>query len=196
MMIATLTLFALALSADRPQDCPMHAQHAASSTPVAATPAAPSPYSGEESRSIKALSEADVKAYHEGTGMGMAKPAELNQYPGPRHVLENAEALKLNDVQQGAIEASFREMKTEAVALGQQIVEAEKRLDALFAERKASEASVSQLTRQIADLSGQLRAVHLRAHLAVREQLTPEQIEQYVTLRGYTHAGHEAHEGH
>ena len=196
MVIATLTLFALTTSVQEPRDCPMHAQHAAGSTPVAATPAAPSPYSGEESRAIKALSEAEVKAYLEGTGMGMAKPAELNQYPGPRHVLDNAEALQLSDPQRAGIEASFREMKAEAVALGQQIVEAEKRLDALFAERKASEASVSQLTRQIADLSGQLRAVHLRAHLAVREQLTPEQIEQYVTLRGYGHAGHAAHEGH
>jgi len=62
-------------------------------------------------------------------------------------------------------------------------------LDALFAERTANSASVSRLTRQVADLSGQLRAVHLHAHLAVRAQLTPEQIEQYVTLRGYGHAG-------
>jgi Spy/CpxP family protein refolding chaperone len=129
----------------------------------------------------------------EGTGMGMAKPAELNQYPGPRHVLDNAEALRLSDVQRTAIEASFREMKTEAVTLGRQIVEAEKRLDALFAERTASPTSVAQLTRHVAELAGQLRAVHLRAHLAVRAQLTPEQIEQYVTLRGYGHAGHPGH---
>jgi hypothetical protein len=31
---------------------------------------------------------------------------------------------------------------------------------------------------------------------AVRGQLAPEQIQQYVTLRGYDHAGHAAHDGH
>ncbi len=173
-------LVQLTLAADAPQDCPMHV-------------AAPSPYSGEESRAIKALSDADVKAYLEGTGMGLARPAELNQYPGPRHVLDNAEALRLSETQRTGIEASFREMKAEAVALGQQIVEAERRLDALFAERTASQPAVSQLTREIAELQGQLRAVHLRAHVGVRALLTPEQIEQYVALRGYAHGGHAGH---
>ena len=196
MTIAALTLLALTVAADAPQDCPMHARHAAGSAPAAASPAAPSPYSGEESRAIKALSDADVKAYQEGTGMGLAKPAELNQYPGPRHVLDNAEALQLSPAQRAGVEASLREMKAEAVTLGQQILEAEKRLDALFAERTASPASVSQLTRQIAELQGQLRAVHLRAHVQVRGQLTPEQIEQYVALRGYAHGSHASHEGH
>ena len=196
MTIAALTLLALTLAADAPQDCPIHAQHAAGPAPVAATPAAPSSYSGEESRAIKALSDAEVKAYQEGTGMGLAKPAELNQYPGPRHVLDNAEALQLSPAQRARVEASFREMKAEAVTLGQQIVEAENRLDALFAERTASPASVSQLTRQIAELQGQLRAVHLRAHVQVRALLTPEQVEQYAALRGYAGGGHAAHAGH
>jgi Spy/CpxP family protein refolding chaperone len=87
-------------------------------------------------------------------------------------------------------------MKAEALALGRQIVEAEKRLDALFAERTASTASVSQLTRQISELQGQLRAAHLRAHVLVRAQLTPEQIAEYVTLRGYAGGGHAAHASH
>ena len=174
MMIAALTSVALAMAGD----------------------AVRSPYSGEEGRAIKALSDADVKAYLEGAGMGLARPAELNQYPGPRHVLENAEALKLNDAQRTGIEASFQEMKAAALALGRQIVEAERRLDAHFAERTASTASVSRLTRQIAELQGELRAVHLRAHVAVRAQLTPEQIQQYVTLRGYDHGGHAAHDDH
>jgi hypothetical protein len=58
----------------------------------------PSPYSGMETRSVKALSEqiADLEA---GRWMGLALAAELNGYPGPTHVLELAEALTLTSKQ-------------------------------------------------------------------------------------------------
>lgn len=177
MMIAAVTTLALAVASNGSQDCPMHAQHEAGSA-------------------IKALSGADVKAYLEGAGMGLAKAAELNQYPGPRHVLDNAEALGLNDAQRTATEASFKRMRAEAIALGQRIVEAERRLEALFAQRRADPASVSDLTGEVAELQGQLRAAHLRAHVEVRVLLTPEQIARYVELRGYAQGGHETHDGH
>ena len=48
-----------------------------------------SPYSGEEKRAVKALSDDDLKNYLEGNGMGFAKAAELNGVPGPKHILEN-----------------------------------------------------------------------------------------------------------
>ena len=54
------------------------------STPIAAPV---SPYAGEEAREIKALSTAETKSYLSGEGMGLAKAAELNGYPGPSHVL-------------------------------------------------------------------------------------------------------------
>ncbi len=149
-----------------------------------------SPYAGEESRPIKALSETDVEALLEGAGMGMAKPAELNQYPGPRHVLDSAEALKLTAAQRGAIDAAYQRMKTEAVSLGRQVVDVERRLDALFARREANADTVEDLTQEAARLQGRLRAVHLRAHVEVRALLSPEQIERYVSLRGYGHHGH------
>lgn len=192
MRIAALSFssFALAAAAAAPQDCPMHAQHAAASATSAPVR---SPYSDEQARAVKALSEADVKAYLEGTGLGTAKPAELNQYPGPRHVLDNGDALKLSEAQRAAVEASFRGMNAAAVALGRQVVDAETRLDALFAERTATPEAVGRLTRDLASLQGQLRAVHLNAHIEVRALLTPGQVEQYVALRGYgdgTHQGH------
>ena len=196
MTAAAFLLIALVTGANGPQDCPMHARDTAGSAPAADTTAARSPYSGEESRAIKALSEADLKAYRDGTGMGLARPAELNQYPGPRHVLDNAEALDLSAAQRAEIEASFRAMKADAMALGRQVVEAEGRLDALFADRVASPASVSGLTHQIAELQGRLRAVHLRAHVETRARLTPEQVEKYVALRGYGPASHQDHAGH
>ena len=52
---------------------------------------APSPYAGEQTREIKALSGSDIANLRNGRGMGLARPAELNRYPGPRHVLDTAE---------------------------------------------------------------------------------------------------------
>ena len=52
--------------------------------------AADMPYAGQEARSIKALSDDDIAALRKGEGMGMAKAAELNGYPGPVHVLSLA----------------------------------------------------------------------------------------------------------
>ena len=182
-MTTALTHLPLLLALAAPdEESPLHEQH----TAVAAAPAK-SPYSGEEIREIKALSGADLKAYNEGTGMGMAKPAELNQYPGPRHVLDSAEALELSEAQRTAILGSYQKMRAAAVALGGQVIEVERRLDALFAKREASAEAVDSLTREAAELQGRLRAVHLRAHVEVRSLLTPEQIVQYVALRGYGH---------
>jgi hypothetical protein len=57
-----------------------------------------SPYAGQELRDVKALSNADIEAYLAGKGMGYAKAAELNSYPGPKHVLELSKELDLTDL--------------------------------------------------------------------------------------------------
>jgi hypothetical protein len=44
-----------------------------------------SPYAGEQGRAIKALSQKEVSDLLDGAGMGYAKAAELNRYPGPMH---------------------------------------------------------------------------------------------------------------
>ena len=45
-------------------------------------------YAGQQARSIKSLSDDEIAALRKGEGMGMAKAAELNGYPGPAHVLQ------------------------------------------------------------------------------------------------------------
>ncbi|MBT2326834.1 hypothetical protein J7E62_31490 [Variovorax paradoxus] len=62
-------------------------------------PAQHGPYAGEQQRAIKSLSEKDIADLQAGQGMGLAKAAELNGYPGPAHVLEHADALQLTAVQ-------------------------------------------------------------------------------------------------
>ncbi len=79
----------------------------------------PSSYSGQESRVIKSLSEQEIEALEYGDGMGFAKAAELNHYPGPRHVLDLAEQLGLTPPQESRTQALYEEMREAAVLVGQ-----------------------------------------------------------------------------
>jgi hypothetical protein len=157
---------------------------AACSRPADA-PEATSPYAGEETRTIKALSEQDIDGYLSGEGMGLARAAELNHYPGPRHVLALADELALTADQREAAQRVFEEMQAEAITLGKRIVEQEGMLDGVFAEGRANAGVVRNEVRAIAELQGHLRFVHLNAHLAMKDVLTDEQVQRYDQLRGY-----------
>jgi hypothetical protein len=156
-----------------------------------------SPYAGQERREIKALSKKEIDGYISGDGMGFAKTAELNHYPGPSHVLELAIQLQLSDEQHRRTQSIFREMKSKAASLGKQLVEKEQLLDLRFAEGTISDAELEQLVTEISIIQGKLRAVHLRAHLAQRVVLTPDQIKHYDALREYQQSeARDPHEGH
>ena len=151
-----------------------------------------SPYSGLEAREIKALSAEETAGYLSGAGMSLALAAELNGYPGPKHVLELADDLQLSDSQRRETERMFNRMLGEATALGREIVEGERELDALFSERRADEKRLGELVRDIARLKGELRIAHLKWHLQTLSVLTEAQTEQYDSLRGY-HSAHAHH---
>ena len=150
--------------------------------------AAPSPYAGEQTRPIKALSEGEVTQLLNGHGMGLARAAELNSYPGPRHVLDLAEELKLTPAQTTELNRVFDAMKAAALPLGRELVARETELDRLFTGHTASSTAVLALTREIGRLQGELRAVHLNAHVATVGILQPAQVARYDGLRGYTTA--------
>jgi hypothetical protein len=147
-----------------------------------------SPYAAHQEREIKALSAEEVEGYLNGDGLGMALPAELNGYPGPRHVLELAEQLELSEEQATEVRRIHDSMKASAVELGTQIVQLERRLDQEFADGSITPTALESLTDEIAMLQGRLRAVHLQAHLELADVLTDTQREEYDHLRGY--AGH------
>ena len=156
------------------------------SLPLAAT--AQSPYVGETSRAIKSLSSGDVADYLAGNGMGLAKAAELNGYPGPAHVLALAEPLSLTDPQRADTQAVFARMQAEARSLGERLVAEERALDRAFADHTVTPEALAAATASIAALQGRLRDVHLRAHLEQVRILTPVQVARYAALRGYTNA--------
>lgn len=157
-----------------------------------------SPYAGEESRAIKSLSESQVKGYLSGAGMGFAKAAELNHYPGPKHVLELQTALRLTPAQVEATKASMAKMKSVAVKLGAKIVEKERLLNKMFADGNRSSAEIKLVVEEIAALEGELRFAHLNAHIDMVSVLTAAQIQHYDQLRGYSKNGHseQKHSGH
>ncbi len=53
------------------------------------------PYAGQQSRDLKALSAQEIDDLVEGRGMGTSKAAELNHYPGPKHILDASRELQL-----------------------------------------------------------------------------------------------------
>src|SRR5690606_24322228 len=104
-----------------------------------------SPYSGQQTRELKALSQEEIQGYLSGRGMGYAKAAELNHYPGPKHVMELAGQLGLTPPQIKQTQAIFVSMQNQAAALGKQLVEKEMELDKQFAAGQINNESLNSL---------------------------------------------------
>jgi hypothetical protein len=152
---------------------------------------AASPYAGQEQADIKALSAAEQSALLDGQGQGFAKAAELNGYPGPKHVLELSEQLGLSETQREATQALFERMRVAARAFGAGLVAEERALDALYASRTATAALVNTRLARIEALRASLRGVHLNAHLEQASLMSRHQLAQYSRLRGYGASGHQ-----
>jgi hypothetical protein len=146
---------------------------------------APSPYAELQQRPVKSLSEQQISDLRAGRGMGLALAAELNGYPGPIHVLELAERLRLSGEQRQGFHRLYEAMRSEAVPLGERLIEQERALDREFVERKVTPASVAARTEEIGETQAALRAVHLKYHLTTAGLLTGDQLRMYAELRGY-----------
>lgn len=123
--------------------------------------------------------------YHDGHGMGLAKAAELNHYPGPKHVLELVQQLELSAAQLAQTQKAYDKMHAQAVRLGKLIVANEQALDSLLAAQKITASQLRTLVTAIATWQGELRLTHLQAHLEMKEILSSAQVAKYDELRGY-----------
>lgn len=145
-----------------------------------------SKYAGEEKREIKSLSETDIEELKNGKGWGLAKAAELNGMPGPAHLLEMKVEIDLSVNQVQTIESLYKKMKQEAIPLGLELIELERKLNSHFANRTITPEILNILLESVAQVQKKLRYVHLIAHLKTPSILTPEQIALYNKLRGYS----------
>lgn len=142
-------------------------------------------YASENHTEIKALTDEELNHLLNGEGIGLAKAGELNSYPGPRHVLDLSSELKLTQEQKEKTETLFVSMQTEAKKLGKLIIEKEKELDSIFKANTPDEYLIQNKIMEISQLMGQLRFVHLDAHVKQKEILTEDQVTAYNKLRGY-----------
>jgi Xaa-Pro aminopeptidase len=201
MRLATVLLIAAAAAPALAQqrDTPFKVEPQITITPNAQ----PSPYVGFETREVKTLSTERQEGLKQGRGLGYALAAELNGLPGPMHVIELAEPLGLDPDQRSRTQGVFNRMQKEAIAAGQALIAAEAHLDRMFQMKHATPDRVEAQTAVAAAQEARLRAIHLNAHIAMMDILTPEQVESYGRLRGYAggahppggHHGHGAHHG-
>ena len=177
--VATLAAIAVMLPAIA---APQHHQ-----APAHQPPAHGSPYREQHAAGLRGLSAKEVDDLRAGRGMGLARAAALNGYPGPRHVLDAARdgSLTLSLEQRQAIERVFAGMEREARRVGLKVLAEEQALEAAFGRGGVSESEVTDRVRRVAAVQAELREVHLRAHLATRAVLTDAQVRRYNELRGY-----------
>ena len=147
-----------------------------------------SPYVEQLGSEIRGLSTKEIDDLREGRGMGLARAAELNGYPGPRHLLDAVKAghLHLSREQLEKVQGLFETMSAEAKRLGSTILKEEQEIEAAFRTGTVSEPDLRARVEALAALYGRLRIGHLRTHLETRALLTEHQIQRYNQLRGYS----------
>ena len=119
----------------------------------------------------------------EGRGFGMAFVADQQGYPGPLHVLELKDRLKLSSEQEAKAQALLTAMFAESRPKSEGLLEAERKLRGLFSEGKADEASIRAAAAEVERARGEVRLVHLMTHLKTRDLLTDEQRRIYHEAR-------------
>ena len=135
---------------------------------------------------LKGLSGEEVSQYLSGAGMGYAKAAELNHFPGPMHVLELGDRLGLSERQRAATKQLMDAHKAEARAIGAKLVEAERALEQIFSKETFDQTTLAESVRKASTLQGEYRLSHLETHRRMRALLTEEQVKRYDELRGYS----------
>jgi Spy/CpxP family protein refolding chaperone len=146
------------------------------------TPGAPS---DGHLRAQACLDEFDA-VVSDGRGFGMAFAADQNGYPGPMHVLELKDRLALTAEQEARVRAVMHAMFAESKPKSARLLEAEKRLRALFSGGGADETAVRAATAEVEHARADVRLVHLLAHLKTRELLTDAQRRAYQEARWAT----------
>ena len=147
---------------------------------------------------IPGLGAEEVAELLEGRGMGQARVAEVQGYPGPRHVLDawGAGTLPLSSEQATRVQEIARAMASEARRVGGLVLDTERELARAFRGGGIDAESLRARVELIAALRGELRIVHLRAHLETRSVLDPAQIARYAELRGHAPGGGTPRHGH
>lgn len=138
---------------------------------------------GQGHRLAQTCAEQFEAVVREGRGFGMAFAADRNGYPGPTHILELKTELRLTADQEAKAAELLHAMLAESRPKGARLLEAERRLERLYADGAANEAGVRTALAEAERARGELRLVHLLTHLRTRDLLTREQRDAYQKIR-------------
>jgi hypothetical protein len=157
-----------------------------------ATPGTTAPYADLVDSPIRGLTQAEIDALRAGSGMQLALPAELNGFPGPKHVLELADPLGLNASQLQAVQQLYDATNAAARAGGEDVLKAYEAVDQWFRNGGGPSSELDALMSTLGEREAHLRGIHLQAHVDCKALLTAHQVELYKDLRGYggSHTGH------
>jgi Spy/CpxP family protein refolding chaperone len=134
-------------------------------------------------RRVEACQREFDQVVADGRGAGLAFAADQNGYPGPLHVLELKDRLRLTAEQETRMRALLDAMFAEARPRAARLAEAEARLRRIFAEAKADDATVRAAVAETERARVEVRLAHLLTHLRTRELLTDDQRQIYHRLR-------------
>lgn len=119
----------------------------------------------------------------DGRGFGLAFAADQEGYPGPLHVLELKDRLRISGDQEREMQRMMDTMFAESRPAAARLLAAERRLRSLFASGTADEASVRAAVADVERARAEVRLVHLLTHLKTRDRLTEEQRRLYHAVR-------------
>jgi Spy/CpxP family protein refolding chaperone len=122
-----------------------------------------------------------------GRGFGLAFVADQNGYPGPLHVLELKDLLKLTAEQEAKVQTMLAAMFAESRPKSARLLDSEAKLRQLFASGQADETSVSAVAGEVEKARTEVRLVHLMFHLKTRDLLTDERRRLYHEARWSAH---------
>lgn len=131
----------------------------------------------------QAVIPADREGLLKGQEMDLAAIAEMYSLPSPRQVIALKAELGLTRDQLKRAEAAEKVVASAATAKGEEIVQAEEELAAMFELGTANEKLVRTKVDQIGKARAELRFMHLQAYLRIKQILTPDQLKQYAELK-------------
>lgn len=129
----------------------------------------------------------EIQDLLDGEGITVSHDGELNQYPGPRQVLAASGELNLSAQQKAKIQGIYDRMRLDTVTVGRAIQEQERELEQLISTG-GSTAAADIVVREVAEKHQKMRDIHIAAHMQVKSQLTPEQLEDYHRLHAHQSA--------
>jgi hypothetical protein len=105
-----------------------------------------SAYVCQEDREIKALAPDCIAGLKAGAGLGYAKAAELNGYPGPNHLIELAQKIPWAPGQLTQVVEIRDRMSSDSMSLGERLLDAELALEKTFRAGGLSDERLGALT--------------------------------------------------